>query len=85
MSQSKKTSGRAKEQKEGLYSLEPRPYHKPDVKIKYIHIEPNHPPNVIKHTLTIIKNHRSNPSFNENSFRNQQHIMKIIFGIMNVV
>ena len=45
-----------------------RPYHKPDNIIKYIHVESNHPPNIIKEIPKTIEKRLSRLSSNENIF-----------------
>ena len=46
----------------------PPPYHKPDNKITYINVQPNHPPNIIKQLPKAIEQRLSNNSSNETIF-----------------
>ena len=43
-------------------------YHKPDNKITYINVQPNHPPNIIKQLPKAIEQRLSNNSSNETIF-----------------
>ena len=45
-----------------------RPYQKPDNKIQYIHVESNHPPNIIKQIPKTIEKHLSQLSSNKEIF-----------------
>ena len=46
-----------------------RPYHKPEDQIQYIHMESNHPPNIIKHIPASIETRLSNLSSTELIFK----------------
>ena len=45
-----------------------KPYHKPDNEVNYVHVNSNHPPNVIKQIPISIQNRLSNLSSNEEIF-----------------
>ena len=51
--------------KDGTY----KPYHKPDNKITYINVQPNHRPNIIKQLPKAIEQRLSNNSSNETIFK----------------
>ena len=46
-----------------------RSYHKPGDQMQYIHTEPNHHPNIIKHIPTSVETRLSNLSFTETIFK----------------
>ena len=46
-----------------------RPYHKPSDQMQYIHMESNHPPNIIKHIPASIETRLSNLSSTETIFK----------------
>ena len=50
--------------KDGTY----KPYQKPDIKVSYINVQSNHPPNIIKQLPKTIEQRLSNNSSNETIF-----------------
>ena len=50
--------------KDGTY----KPYQKPDIKVSYINVQSNHPPNIIKQLPKTIEQRLSNDSSNETIF-----------------
>ena len=61
-----------------------RTFYKHNAKMKYIHTESNHLPNIIKSLLISIENRLSNLSSNKSYFKNQEHIIKIICGNLDI-
>ena len=51
--------------KDGTY----KPYQKPDIKVSYINVQSNHPPNIIKQLPKTIEQRLSNDSSNETIFK----------------
>ena len=45
-----------------------KPYQKPDIKVSYINVQSNHPPNIIKQLPKTIEQRLSNNSSNETIF-----------------
>ena len=58
--------------KDGTY----KPYQKPDIKVSYINVQSNHPPNIIKQLPKTIEQRLSNNSSNETIFNEAAHCTK---------